>query len=695
LEDAVVERGADPLTGRVLDGRYRIGAKIARGGMATVYEAHDLRLNRGCAVKIMHGDLGDDHDFGARFVREAHAAARLSHPNVVSVSDQGDDDGMLFLVMEHVPGRTLRDVIRAEAPMPPARALALLEPVLMALTEAHRCGLVHRDIKPENVLIADDGRVKVADFGLARAFDANSQHTATGGVLIGTVSYLAPELIVNGKADPRSDVYAAGVLLYELLTGRKPHEGDGAIQIAFKHVNEDVPRPSEAADQPIPPYLDALVLRATARDREWRPADAKVFLQQLRRVRAAVDAGETDDPDLTSDLMPAVVVGADSIDYTDEEPDDPDREHTTVIGAVAPATDAAGSAPVTRVDIPPVAAAAVVTPPGPTLGGPPAGRAGPPGPARLPRPTAGARPAEPRPRRSRRSRRGPLLLLLAVVLTALAAYGGWWLGVGRYTSTPGVINLSVTAATEKVQDAGLELDVVEETFSETVTAGSVVSTDPAAGSRILEGGTVEVVVSKGPERYTVPKLRGRPLTEVEALLQAESLTLGTVEEAFDETLEEGLVIVASPGAGTELRRDSAVDVRVSKGPKPIRIPDFTDRNAARAEQRLTQLGFVLDVTEENSDDVPEGRVISQSPTDGRGFRGDTITLVVSKGPVLVEVPDVRTRSVAEATAELEDAGFRIRVERTELYVGLDRIVRQDPGSGAEIPKGSTVTVFIV
>ena len=279
-----MERGADPMTGRVLEGRYRVGAKIARGGMATVYEAHDLRLNRGCAVKIMHSDLGDDADFRRRFVREAHAAARLSHPNVVSVSDQGDDDGALFLVMEHVEGRTLREVMREEAPMPPERALALLEPVLAALAEAHAAGLVHRDVKPENVLIADDGRIKVADFGLARAFDASVSQTATRGVLIGTVSYLAPELIVDGSADPRVDVYAAGVLLFEMLTGRKPHEGEGAIQIAFKHVNEDIAAPSTCTSQPLPSYVDALVTRATSREREHRQADAKVFLQQARRV---------------------------------------------------------------------------------------------------------------------------------------------------------------------------------------------------------------------------------------------------------------------------------------------------------------------------------------------------------------------------------------------------------------------------
>ena len=285
---------ADPLTGHLLDGRYRIGPRIARGGMAAVYEAVDIRLDRVCAVKTMHRSLGDDAEFADRFTREARAAARLSHPNVVNVFDQGEDPtvegGTLYLVMELVPGHTLRDVIRAEAPMPPAQALALLEPVVSALAAAHRAGVIHRDIKPENVLIADDGRVKVADFGLAKAVTTDTRHTATGGVLIGTVSYLAPELVVDGTSDARADVYAAGVVLYELLTGRKPHEGESPIAVAYKHVHEDVPPPSEAVPG-IPPYVDALVARATARDRVQRPADAGVLLHQLHRVAQAVAGG--------------------------------------------------------------------------------------------------------------------------------------------------------------------------------------------------------------------------------------------------------------------------------------------------------------------------------------------------------------------------------------------------------------------
>ena len=291
----------DPLIGRLVERRYQIIGRIARGGMASVYEATDIRLDRTVAIKVMHAGLGDDGDFAARFVREARAAARLSHPNVVAVYDQGEDAGVVFLAMELITGHTLRDTISKESPMSPARALSLMEPVLSALASAHRAGLIHRDVKPENVLIADDGRIKVADFGLAKAISADTQHTATQGVLIGTVSYLAPELVVEGRADARADVYAAGVLLYELLTGKKPHEGESPIQVAYKHVHNDVPAPSLLAPD-LPDYVDALVARATARDRGLRPADAGVLLHQVHRVSHALANGVREDPELTQDL---------------------------------------------------------------------------------------------------------------------------------------------------------------------------------------------------------------------------------------------------------------------------------------------------------------------------------------------------------------------------------------------------------
>ena len=671
---------ADPMIGRLLDGRYRVGPKIARGGMATVYEATDMRLDRVCALKVMHTGLGDDEDFAGRFVREARSAAKLSHPHVVGVFDQGDDDGTLFLAMEYIPGHTLRDVIRKESPMAPAKALALVEPVLSALAAAHQAGMIHRDVKPENVLIADDGRIKVADFGLARAVSAETQHTATGGVLIGTVSYLSPELVIDGRADARSDVYAAGVLLYEMLTGRKPHEGESPIQVAYKHVHEDVPPPSEEIPT-IPAYVDALVARATARDRELRPADARVLLHQVRRVRAALDHGVTDDPELTADLAPSTGAPApdDDIDYVREDAptivapaaaaavvghrgsDAPaardHHEHTSVIGTGLPGD----------------------RPSRPARPGGPTGR------------NDASRPA-PSPRRSRR---GPLLLALVLVLATVAGLVGWHYGVGRYTATPGVINLSQAQAREKVQAAGLSFEVGDRAYSETVTAGSVISTEPGAGEDILEDGTVSAVVSLGPERYAVPTLRGMRVDEAQEAVEEANLVFGDVTQKFNEKVAEGVVLSSDPATGTELKRDAVVDVLVSRGPRPVKVPDFTGKSADEAEKALVDLGFKVAITRENDDTVPEGDVIAQSPDRGTLFRGETVELTASKGPVMVEVPKVQGVGVAEATARMEAAGFEVRTERSDVYVGLEFVVKSDPSQGSLAPEGSTVTLFLV
>jgi serine/threonine-protein kinase len=653
---------ADPMIGRVLDGRYRVGPRIARGGMATVYEATDLRLDRVCALKVMHAGLGDDDEFAARFVREAHSAARLSHPNVVAVFDQGDDDGTLFLAMEYIPGHTLRDLIRKEAPMSPAKALAVLDPVLSALAAAHQAGMIHRDVKPENVLLADDGRVKVADFGLARAISAETQHTATGGVLIGTVSYLSPELVVDGRADARSDVYASGVVLYEMLTGRKPHEGESPIQVAYKHVHEDVPPPSRVV-RGLPAYVDALVARATARDRELRPADARVLLHQVRRVRAALDEHLADDPELTADLTPTGPVSRshDDIDYVTED------GGPTIL---TPAQASHGG----RTDVTSVFGARPL----------PAPRHSPPRPAARPVPTP------------RRSRRGPLLLTLVLLLAVGAGVGGWWFGAGRYVNTPGVINLSATEARSKVQAAGLAFRVGDRAYSETVPAGAVISTDPGGGDNVLRDGTVTAVVSQGPERHEVPALRGTDLDAAQASLQDAGLTFGDATYKFSEKLAKGVVLAADPKPGTDLKRDAAVDLVVSKGPQPVKVRDYTGEDVDAATRGLEKRGFEVDRgTEENSDSVAKGNVISQTPSSGTLFKGDKVELVVSKGPVLVVVPKVEGMGTAAATQALQDKGFEVKTEKTQYYVGLEYVVNQGPSAGAKAPQGSTVTIYIV
>src|SRR5688572_13759612 len=426
----------DPLVGRLLDGRYEITQRLARGGMATVYRAVDMRLTRTVAVKVMHVGLGDEAEFARKFDREARAAARLSHPNVVSVFDQGQDlegpNSRPYIVMEYVEGQTLRDVLNREAPLPPARALELMEPVLAALAAAHDAGLVHRDVKPENVLISDRGRIKVADFGLAKAVSSQSS-TATQGLLIGTVSYLPPELVVTGKVDSRSDVYSAGVVLFELLTGRKPHTGDTPIQIAYAHVHRDVPPPSVGPTAgAIPPYVDALVTRATARDANLRQPDAKVLLAQVRRARIAIQQGLADDPELMRELhsAPRQENGGPTRNRAD-------YEATQMVPSPMPAARAQprpSGLPRTVIDAPPPAV-----------------------PRSVHQPTAERLAASERDRRARKRRRGWLALLLVIMISASAALAGWYLTEGRFTTAPALDSLSKAEAERVASKVGLSI----------------------------------------------------------------------------------------------------------------------------------------------------------------------------------------------------------------------------------------------
>ncbi|MFW6866001.1 Stk1 family PASTA domain-containing Ser/Thr kinase [Nocardioides sp. CPCC 206347] len=679
-------RTQDHQSGRLLDNRYRIGSRIARGGMASVYEAVDTRLDRTVAVKIMHPGLGDatshdDDSFARRFVREARSAARLSHSNVVAVYDQGRDetgDGTIYLVMEYVPGHTLRDTITKEAPMSPERALAIIDPVLSALAAAHRAGLIHRDVKPENVLIADDGRIKVADFGLAKAVSSDTQHTATNGVLIGTVSYLAPELVIEQRADARADVYAVGVILFELLTGTKPHTGESPIAVAYRHVHHDVPAPSSVVPG-LPAYVDALVARATTRDPSLRPSDATVLLHHVHRVSHALQSGVRDDPELVDDLLPnARVAESDELrdagndttpepvsslwestpdlvpSRSDGRPTAEDRESTTVIPAPMPAA---------------------------------------------PRSLPPARPQQQAPR-ERRGRRGVVLALLVALVVAALGAGGYWLGWGRYTTTPSVVSLDQAAAEAKLDDAGLEASVEQEVYSESVAAGVVIATDPKPGERILPGDTVELTVSRGKERYDVPDLRGMTVDEAEAALAEVKMVLGQTTEAYSDTVPKGQVVATNPAFGTPAARtqppNTTVDLVVSKGKTPIKVRDWTGRDAEKIEKGLESRGVQVKVTDsEFSDEIAEGAIISQNPKTGVVYKGDTVELVVSKGPELVAVPAVRYLSTKDAVDKLEALGFKVKKEHASIFLSGQVAWATDPEAGERVKKGSRIILYIV
>jgi serine/threonine-protein kinase len=680
----VAVQSDDALVGRVLDDRYVIGERIARGGMASVFRATDDRLDREVAVKVMHHGLGDDQEFSERFVREAKSAAKLNHRNVVSVFDQGKDGDVAYLVMEYVPGRTLRDLMRDEAPMPPLRALGLVEQVLVALSAAHTAKIIHRDVKPENVLITPDGDVKVADFGLARAVSAAT--TATGGTLIGTVSYLAPEIVLHEGADARSDVYAVGAMLYEMLTGTKPHAGESPIQVAYKHVHEDVGAPSEVVPE-IPDFVDALVARATVRDRDQRSTDARVMLQQLRSVRRALEAGLTEDEDLTTDLLPrggapAALSGA-------GEPGDQVSDDTVAVavaaGAAAAGSSASAGAPTETVSttrsspehtvqwsggaVPPVVTASTAS----TGLHPPVS----------PESYREMRADRPRAKRGRR------LLIAAVVAALLAALAGWYVADGRYTTTPVLVGSQETEAQSDAESAGFTFKIAERRFSETVPAGVVISTDPGPGDKILPDSTIQAVVSKGKDRVTLPEdIKGLTVDQLEAKLKSVDLVLGDQTGKYSESVKKDRVIGAeSIKADQQLKRGTTVDVYVSKGRKPIAINDFSGRPLDDGRSAASDAGLESVVQEKFSDDVDKGIIISQDPDGGTLYKGDSITFVVSKGPDLVAVPDVVGKKKDAAVKILEKAGFEVT-----SFPGNFTVNRQSPAAGEKVKRGSRVGI---
>ncbi|MFE3018473.1 Stk1 family PASTA domain-containing Ser/Thr kinase [Streptomyces sp. NPDC059256] len=641
----------DPLVGQLLDGRYRVDARIAVGGMATVYRAVDTRLDRELALKVMHPALATDVTFVERFIREAKSVARLAHPNVVAVFDQGAEGAYVYLAMEYVAGCTLRDVLRERGALQPRAALDILEAVLAALGAAHRAGFVHRDIKPENVLIGDDGRVKVADFGLVRAVGSV---TNTTGTVLGTVSYLAPEQIEDGTSDTRTDVYACGVVLYEMLTGAKPYGGQTPAHVLYQHLHEDVQPPSALAPG-LATELDALVASATARNPDDRPDDAVALLARARRARAGLS-------DEQLDLMPPRASAVDATRAPSDREPSADRagsqERTDVISRALPAPES-GVSHTARLVLPPTA----------------------PDRTRVRR-----RPALPR--------RGILAALTVLLLVLGVGAGVWYINSGQFTRVPALIGKTEKEARQDLRDSGLDVRDVRKEFSETVERGAVISSDPATHERIRGNGSVTLIVSRGPEIVRVPDLRGESLDDAERALRDVGLAPGVVTKAFSQEIPQGAVIRTDPGAGTGRSPDSAVAIVVSKG-APITVPDVTGRPVQEATSVLEGAGFEVEVaTERVFAPGAAGTVARQSaPSGTRLASGDTLTLTVSKGPRMVAVPDVVGQSAGDAKSALEAAGFRVKTEKSFPYLG-DTVESQSPGGDDEAPEDSTVTIKI-
>jgi serine/threonine-protein kinase len=638
------------LTGELIDDRYQLISLLATGGMATIYRALDTRLDRKVAVKIMHPHLAQDEDFVGRFIREAKAAASLSHPNIVAVQDQGwNQSGVpaVFIVMELVEGHTLRDYIFERGKLSINDAIAFIDPVLSALAAAHAVGIIHRDIKPENILISNLGRVKIADFGLARGSMLGTTMTAESSVILGSVSYLSPEQVQRGIADARSDVYAAAIVLFEMITGEKPFAADTPIQIAYMHVNEKIPALSSKISG-VPAALDELVAKATSSDPDDRPRDAGEFLNLLTKIRTDLDPTQNQ---LSLEL---------------EIPIAPIREEAKVKSRAAKRVAAAIANKESK-EITPNNEVTVTT--------------------------KKDRAAE-RARVSKRVRRNRIIAFSLAVGVGLA---GWWiiLGPGAKVDVPSVIGTSVDKANSILSPLGLKYEVSLRIFDEEISDGLILKQDPAGGEKTDPMGIVKLTVSKGAERYLVPALIGlTPEAAVNAIAKY-PLATGKIIEVFNSNIPKGFVISSDPKPGTKVKRDIAIDLTVSKGIETLLLTSYVGKIGEEALTELTSAGFDVTTTYAFDEKIIPGGVISQTPSTGEVPKNQKIVLVISKGSALITIPTkgILGQTQSQATAILQDLELVVKVKVLGATKGK-KVINVSPKEGTRVRRGSTVTITV-
>ncbi|MEV6489452.1 Stk1 family PASTA domain-containing Ser/Thr kinase [Actinoplanes sp. NPDC051633] len=645
---------ADELIGTTIDGRYRITGRVARGGMATVYTAVDERLERTVALKIIHPSQATNVHFVDRFTDEAKTIARLTHPNVVAVYDQGRHLGLPYLVMEYVQGRTLRDLITQRRRLNPVEALAILEQMLSAIAAAHRAGLVHRDVKPENVLVAEapsggianlvDSVVKVADFGLARAVEASSSSDDSGH-LMATVAYVAPELVTDGHADARTDVYSAGIVLFEMVTGQVPYDGDEPVHVAWQHVDNDVPAPSTLV-RGLPTAIDELVARATRRDPGARPTDAGALLAEVQVVRDDLGAANVETALLRQ--IPARHAA----------------EATAMIPAITTAFPPGGDRPTW---------------------------------ARLPEQKSG------RPRRGAPPPSSPLArvgaffggdnrratIIIAVALMVITVIGStWYVTLGRYTDTPTLVNMTRAQAEQRAQQGGFDVIYADGQYDDNVAKDTVLKQDPPQDDRIVRGGVITLTLSLGAEQYPVPDVVGMELSAAKGELDTVKLKLKEGTGKYSDAAPEGTVISSDPKAGTPLKPGQTVTVVISKGRAPITVPDLTKLNINDARAKLKELGLSA-VESYKESDAPKDEVIGQSPKPGTGVEKEAeVKLDVSTGPPLVTVPRVLDLPCAQGQQALQAANLQARID-----FNPNGVVRgQQPPEGQQVPPQTLVAI---
>ena len=627
------------LSGELIDSRYQLIRQVANGGMASIYEAMDTRLDRKVAVKIMHPHLAQDDAFVSRFIREAKAAAALSHPNIVAVQDQGwNQSGVpaVFLVMELIEGSTLREYLNERGRFEIKDAMNYLTPILSALAAAHAIGIVHRDMKPENILISKEGRIKIADFGLARGEIIGSTMTAESSVILGSVSYLSPEQVQRGIADARSDVYAVGIVAFEMLTGEKPFIGDTPIQIAYMHVNQDIPPPRSKRKE-IPQALDDLISRATNRDPDKRPRDAGEFLSSLEVIAVDLDP-KKNQMKLELDL-----------------PVDAIREKVRTKAKQEIVAEPSVEIKESTRDI--------------------------------------RRREEKKHRASKRVRRNRKV---ALVLAIALGIGGWYtlVGPGSRIVIPSTVGGSYDEAISALTPLGLTNVIIEKRFDEEIAAGKIIESNPPGGGRVDTGGEVTLVISKGAERYTIAALVGLTPQAAAAAITKSPLTVGITSEVFSNKIPKGFVISTDPEAGAKVKRDSVINIVVSKGVETIALASYVGKSGEQALNELTDAGFNVESTYAFDETALTGSVVSQSPAgNSDAQKSSTVILVVSKGSQFVYIPNVFSLEEVKAVRALKDLELKVIVKKLGVKK-IKRVTNISPQIGGKVKRGSTVTITV-
>jgi serine/threonine-protein kinase len=624
------------LTGELIDGRYQLIRQMANGGMASIYEAIDTRLDRKVAVKIMHAHLAQDEQFVERFIREAKAAAALSHPNIVAVQDQGWNQSgtpAIFLVMEMIEGHTLRDYLNEQGSLSVSDGVKFLLPVLSALGAAHKLGIVHRDIKPENILISKEGRVKIADFGLAKGPLLGSTMTAESSVILGSVSYLSPEQVQRGIADSRSDVYSIGITAFEIFTGRKPFEGAEPIQIAYMHVNNRVPRISEFI-KGVPQALDDLIYRATSSDADQRPRDAAIFHQELQSLNP-----QEKQLSLELDIPIAPM-------RPKKAPKNLRKKIKELTATIPVPKEKESTAQVAK-----------------------------------------------RKKASKRVRRNRWI---ALALAVSVGVFGWYalIGPGSRVVVPSTVGATQLEAKSVLDSLGLTFVVVEKRFSEDIPEGYVIESSPAAGKRVEQGGNINLILSKGPERFLIPQLTGLTPQAAKNLITKFPIKVEPIVEEFNSEIPKGYVIGSNPIAGEKVKRNSKFIIIVSKGIEQVAISSYVGKSSEQALNELTEAGFDVKQKYDYSETRLLGEVISQKPEGGKeADKGSKVELIVSKGSQYAYIPNLFSIEEAKAVQTLKDLGLKVSVKKIGKKT-VKKVTNISPKVGSKVKRGSTVTVTV-